>query len=258
LSIWPDDVKTLVIDVGGAGIKGVVLDARGEMLVEKIRVPTPYPCPPEVLLLKLAEIADALPAADRATVGFPGLVRSGRVANVPALSRQVRGAEVDEALVAEWDGFDLQTAVVGLLQIPSKVANDADIQGSAVITGKGYEFVLTLGTGAGTALFLDGVLQTHMELGHAPFRDGCTFEECIGDSARERSGESVWVTTVIDALSAYESFLFFDHAYVGGGNSKVLRKLEPPFTARLPATLVSKVTLISNTAGLLGGITLWH
>jgi polyphosphate glucokinase len=180
------------------------------------------------------------------------------VANVPALSRQVRGAEVDEALVAEWDGFDLQTAVVGLLQIPSKVANDADIQGSAVITGKGYEFVLTLGTGAGTALFLDGVLQTHMELGHAPFRDGCTFEECIGDSARERSGESAWVTTVIDALCAYASFLFFDHAYVGGGNSKVLRKLEPPFTARLPATLVSKVTLISNTAGLLGGITLWR
>jgi polyphosphate glucokinase len=251
-------VKTLVIDVGGAGIKGVVLDAKGEMLVEKIRAPTPYPCPPSVLLVKLADVAAALPRADRATVGFPGLVHNGRVANVPALSRQVRGGAVDEILAAEWDGFDLQTAVDGLLGVPSKVANDADIQGSAVVTGKGYEFVLTLGTGAGTALFLDGVLQTHMELGHAPFRDGCTFEECIGDSAREKVGDQAWAGVVIEALAAYQSFLFFDHAYVGGGNSKVLRALDPPFTARLPSSLVGKVTLISNTAGLLGGITLWR
>ncbi len=255
---WPADVKTLVIDVGGAGIKGVVLGPIGEMLVEKIRVATPYPCPPKTLLSELGHMVERFPPCDRATVGFPGLVRNGRVSNVPALSRQARGAAVDIDLASQWDGFDLQSAVADLFQIPTKVANDADIQGSAVVGAKGYEFVLTLGTGAGTALFLDGVLQTHMELGHAPFRDGQTFEECIGDAARERLGDAGWQEVVIEALVAYDSFLFFDHAYVGGGNAKSLRRLEPPFATRLPSQLVTKVSLISNTAGLLGGITLWR
>jgi polyphosphate glucokinase len=161
-------------------------------------------------------------------------------------------------LAAEWDDFDLQSAVVDLFQIPTKVANDADIQGSAAAGGKGYEFVLTLGTGAGTALFLDGVLQAHMELGHAPFRDDQTFEECIGDAARERLGDTRWQEVVIEALVAYDSFLFFDHAYVGGGNAKLLRSLEPPFATRLPSELVTRVSLIKNAAGLLGGITLWR
>lgn len=255
---WPTDVKTLVIDIGGAGIKGVVLDATGQMLVEKVRVATPYPCPPEVLLTELKAMAARFPTCHRSTVGFPGLVRNGRVSNVPALSRQHRGAEVDAALAERWNEFDLQSAVSDLFQIPTKVANDADIQGSAVVSGKGYEFVLTLGTGAGTALFLDGILQTHMELGHAPFRDGFTFEECVGDAARERLGDTAWQEVVIDALGAYDSFLFFDHAYVGGGNAKILRRLEPSFATRLPPQLVTRVTLISNTAGLLGGISLWR
>ena len=88
---WPPDVLTLAIDVGGSGLKGSVLDANGQMIAERVRIETPYPCPPKLLVEKLAEIQSQLPKASRASVGFPGLVRSGRVLNIPSLSRLVYG-----------------------------------------------------------------------------------------------------------------------------------------------------------------------
>jgi hypothetical protein len=91
-------------DIGGTGTKGVVSGAKGEMLVKKICVPTQYPCSPSVLLTKRAEIAAALPRAHRAAFGFPVLVRDGRMANVPALSCQVRNGAVDEVFAAEGEG----------------------------------------------------------------------------------------------------------------------------------------------------------
>ena len=74
---------TLAIDVGGTGLKASVLDAAGAMVVERVRVKTAYPCPPEALVRRLHELVTPLPAYDRVAVGFPGMVRGGRVPTAP-------------------------------------------------------------------------------------------------------------------------------------------------------------------------------
>ena len=129
-----------------------------------------------------------------------------------------------------------------------KVANDADVQGCAVAQGSGFEFVITLGTGVGTALFSQRVLLTHLELGHAQFRKGETFEDQLGNMARRVVGNERWTARLLKALDAYDRFLFYDHVYLGGGNSKHLRAEELP----------EKATIVPNTAGILGGVRLWE
>lgn len=242
------EVLTLSIDVGGSGLKGSVLDSTGQMLVDRVRIPTPYPCPPEMLVGKLTEIQQALPTAHRASVGFPGLVRDGRVRNVPALSRREYAGPRDEELAGRWEGFDLADGLADAFAMPVKVANDADMQGCAVVTGEGFEFVMTLGTGCGTAAFYNNHLLPHMELSHAPTNHGGDFDAYVGNAVRKRIGTAKWVENVIDAIEIFDNFLFFDRVYVGGGNAKRLRDVD----------LGPKATIVPNTAGILGGIRIWE
>src|SRR3954469_3854607 len=161
--------RTLAIDVGGTGLKAVVLDPEGEMISERVRVETPYPCPPSVLLDELDKLAKNQPTYDRVSVGFPGAIRRGRVREVPAFSRRGPGQDPDPELVEQWTGFELETALEKRFGKPTRVANDADVQGSAAISGHGMELVVTLGTGVGCAVFFDGMLLPHMELSHGRF-----------------------------------------------------------------------------------------
>jgi polyphosphate glucokinase len=246
--VWPADVVTLAIDVGGSGLKGALLSASGEMISQRHRIDTPYPCPPERLVSELVAFREVLPGFHRVSVGFPGLVREGRVFNIPSLTKSTLEGEFDPELISKWDGFDLTTALNTGFGLPVRVANDADVQGSAVISGKGFEFVITLGTGVGTAMFFDGHLITHLELGHAPFRKGDTFEEQLGNAARKKVGKERWITRVHKALAAYDQFMFIDHFYIGGGNARLLETED----------FGPKVTLVSNTAGILGGIAIWN
>ena len=78
---WPDDVRTLAIDVGGSGFKAAVLDPFGVMLTERVRVDTPYPCTPDTLVSSLVSLTEHLGVHHRVSVGFPGLVRNGKVRN---------------------------------------------------------------------------------------------------------------------------------------------------------------------------------
>jgi polyphosphate glucokinase len=245
---WPADVRTLAIDVGGSGFKAAVLDARGEMTSERVRVDTPYPCPPETFVRALSDlVAELHDPYDRVSVGFPGLVRRGLVHHIPSLSRRTYGGGPDAELVAAWDGFDLGSALRAAFAVPVKVANDADVQGCAVATGNGFELVVTLGTGVGTALFSSGVLLPHLELGHAQFRKGETFEEQLGNTPRKAVGNERWQARVLKALQAYDRFLFYDHVFLGGGNAKHLAEVPLPDNA----------TIVPNTAGILGGLRLW-
>ena len=91
------------------------------------------------------------------------------------------------------------------------------------------------------------MLLPHLELGHAQFRKGETFEEQLGNLARKEVGVERWGTRLLKALDSYDRFLFYDHVYLGGGNSKHLD----------PATLPEKATIVPNTAGILGGVRLW-
>ncbi len=244
---WPTDVRTLAVDVGGSGVKASVLDPGGNMITERVRVQTPYPCPPSRLVDTILAVTEELPAAQRVSVGFPGLIREGIVRNVPALSRRVYGGEVDPALQSKWVGFDLGRALAQAFELPTVVVNDADMQGCAVVRGEGFEFVMTLGTGTGTALFNNGQLLPHLELGHAPLRKGETVEQQIGNVARKAVGNRSWSKRVRRAIKAYHEYLFFDHLYIGGGNAKHLTASHLPPNAEI----------VPNTAGITGGVRVW-
>jgi polyphosphate glucokinase len=244
---WPDDTRTLAIDIGGSGFKAAVLDPQGVMLTERVRVDTPYPCPPEKLVTTLLELTEHIGERHRVSVGFPGLVRNGKVRNIPSLSRLEYGGETDPDLERQWRGFDLAGALTAAFGVPTKVANDADVQGCAVVLGEGFEFVMTLGTGVGTAMFLDGRLLTHLEAGHAPFRKDQSFEDQLGNVARKEVGNHRWRKRVVKAIEAYDRFLFFDTVYLGGGNAKHLDPEQLPPHARI----------VDNTAGIVGGVRLW-
>lgn len=244
---WPTNVTTLAIDIGGTGLKASVLDSKGTMVTDRVRIDTPYPCPPRTLVTSLQKLTADLPEFNRVSVGFPGLVRHGKVIQVPALSRSTYGGDTDPNLVRLWSNYDLAGALARSFKLPTKVANDADVQGCAVVQGKGFEFVMTLGTGCGTAVFSDGKLLPHMELSHAPFRKGESFDIQLGNEARKTIGNKKWKNRVIKAVQAFDDFLYFDALYIGGGNSKHVADVD----------FGPKTTIVPNTAGILGGIRIW-
>ena len=245
---WPTDVLTLSIDVGGSGVKASVLNPSGDMMVERVRVDTPYPCPPERLVSTIVELTKDLPATHRVSVGFPGMVRAGRVIDVPSLTRPTYDGQRDPELAALWQGFDLGTVLAQVLNKPTKVVNDADMQGCAVVQGTGMEFVLTLGTGVGTALFHDGTLLPHLEISHGPFRDGQSFDIALGNSERKSIGKPAWRKRVAAAIVDFDVMFYFDHVYVGGGNAKHLE----------PEDIGAKGQIVSNSAGIIGGVRIWE
>jgi polyphosphate glucokinase len=247
-----DDLKakknTLAIDIGGTGLKASVLDEDGAMEHDRVRVDTPYPLGPDKLVLVLTDLVKPLPAFDRISVGFPGMVRAGVVLSAPHfVSPDGPGGEPAPKLVAAWNRYNLQAAISHSFAKPTKVANDADLQGAAVVAGKGLELVVTLGTGVGTALFYDGMLLPHLELAHHSFRKDQTYNEALGDAARKQLGTKKWNKRVSEMIDALRALTFFDHLYIGGGNAtKVDLKLD------------ADITLTDNAAGILGGIKLWH
>jgi len=227
-------LKTLAFDIGGSGLKATVLDARGEMLTERVRVETPQPCPPGVLLEKLKELLAQLPAFDRVSVGFPGVVRHGKT-----LSCKNLGSD-------EWNHFDLQKAIAKVTGKPTLVINDADMQGLGAIRGDGVELVITLGTGLGSALFEDGRLAPHIELAHIPFRKGQTYEQQLGNRAFKKVGKKEWNDRLEKAIEYFRILTNFDKLYLGGGNAK-----------EVALKFSNDVEVVCNSLGMRGGIWLW-
>ena len=231
----PDDRPTLAIDVGGTGLKASVLDADGKMLHDRVRVKTPYPCPPKVLVDALVGLVDGLPDYGRISVGFPGVVRDGHVITAPHFGNEV------------WAGFDLAGALKARLDRPTRILNDADMQGLAAVKGEGLELVVTLGTGFGSALFRDGELMPHLELAHHPVHKSKTYNDYLGDHARKKKGNEKWNHRVEKVLRILRSLVNFDRLYIGGGNAE-----------HLDFELPEDVQTVSNDLGILGGIALWE
>ena len=109
-----DGVRTLGIDCGGTGLKGSVMDQNGQMIADPVRIPTPYPLPPEKFVRVLSGIAKKLPEFDRVTVGMPGMIRGGQVINTPHYVTE-RGprTRVSPELLAQWRGLDIQAKLSG-------------------------------------------------------------------------------------------------------------------------------------------------
>ncbi|MDB4939520.1 MAG: chromosome partitioning protein ParA [Labilithrix sp.] len=228
-----EGVRTLCIDIGGTGLKALVVDQRGEKLTERVRVETPKPATPETVVAALLALVKPLAPFDRVSVGFPGVVIGGSTHTAPNL---------DES----WKNFELKESLEQRLKRPVRVLNDAGVQGFGVIEGKGVEMVLTLGTGMGCALYLDGKYVPNLELAHHPFRDGRTYEEYVGGRALAKIGKKKWNKRVGQVLAQIDPIWNPRRIYVGGGNAKHLRLDLPPH-----------VRITDNVAGLLGGIRLW-
>ena len=226
---------TLAIDIGGTGLKASIIDAAAQMRTDRVRVPTPVGAAPQKIVETLAALVAPLGAYDRVSVGFPGVVRGGRILTAVNMGNDA------------WKGFDLAAALSTALGKPVRVANDADIQGLAAIAGKGLEMVITLGTGFGTGLYLDGRLGPHLELAHHQFRHGETYEQQLSNAVRKQVGSARWNRRVKKAIDSLRRLTYFDHLYIGGGNAK-----------RIDFPLDPDVTTISNEAGLTGGVALWR
>ncbi len=227
--------RTLAIDIGGTGLKASVLDERGRLVVDRVRVDTPVGASPDVIVNTLAKLVSPLPSFHRLSVGFPGVVRDGKVFTAPNLKN------------ARWKGFDLAGALTKRLGKPTRIINDADMQGLGVISRRGIEMVVTLGTGFGTGLYWDGRIAPHLEIAHHPFRKGESYDQQLGEAARKRIGKKKWNRRVKLAIDTLRSLVNFDRIYLGGGNAKKIAFKLPP-----------DAKIVSNQAGIEGGIALWR
>ena len=226
---------TLALDIGGSGLKAGRLDQNGALIAANLRIATPHPSPPSVVVPALTGMANSLGAFQRVSVGFPGVVRAGRILTAPNLGTE------------DWAGFDLGGTLKELLGTPVRVENDATVQGLGVITGEGLECVITLGTGFGFALYENGRVGPHLELSQHIFRGHKTYDEALGVAAFDKIGRKHWNRRVERMLKQLRTLVNFDRLYIGGGNATKL-------TVELPAD----VQIVSNKAGLTGGVQLWN
>jgi polyphosphate glucokinase len=230
----PEQKITFAIDIGGTGVKGMLLDYRGKPLTERLRHDTPDPALPRSVLKIIDDIAGKIGKYDRISVGFPGVVKHG--ATLTAHNLHPR-----------WVGLDFQRVLEQRFQKPVRIANDAAVQGFGAIRGKGVELVITLGTGFGSSLFTNGHLVAGLELAHHPWRKDRTYEEYFGRKGLKKFGKKRWNALLEEAIEQLSALFNFDHLYIGGGNAV---KIEFP--------LPKHVTRVPNEDGLLGGVALWR
>jgi polyphosphate glucokinase len=226
--------RTLAVDIGGSGIKMMVLDAEGRPLTERARVATPRPATPAAVLAAIVALAKGRGEFERVSVGFPGVVRHGVTETAPNLHHA-------------WKGYRLADSLAKRLGTPVRVANDGDVQGYGAIEGRDVEMVITLGTGLGSALFVDGRLVPNLEVAHHPFENGKTYEQRLGNAALKKAGPKKWNKRLLRAIAQLEGLFNYDRLFIGGGNAE-----------KITVTLPANARIVSNRAGLLGGIALWR
>ena len=229
----PAHPVTLAIDIGGTGLKMMALDNDAKPLTQRVRTDTPIKPTPSRVLEELEKLRKEIPAFDRVSVGFPGVIKNGHTLTAANLH-------------PEWVDFDMQGELEKRWGKPVRVANDAAVQGYGAIQGNAVELVITLGTGMGSALFTRGRLCPGLELGHHPFRKGKTYEDYLGRQGYKAIGQKKWNKLLKKAIDQTALTFNWDHLFIGGGNAKYV-----------DFTLPDRVSLVSNQDGLLGGIKLW-
>lgn len=229
-----DSPTTLAVDIGGTGIKGQLLNFRGKPVSERERFPTPQPATPAAMLAIMDDIAKKLGHFDRASVGFPGVVKHGAT---------LTAHNLDE----KWIGFELEKVLMRRWKKPVRVANDAAVQGFGAIRGRGVELTITLGTGFGSSLFIDGHLVPGLELAHHPWRKNKTYEDYFGRQGLSRIGRKRWNKLLMKAIEQLDALFNYDHLYIGGGSA-----------VKIDFALPKHVTRVPNEDGLLGGVALWR
>jgi polyphosphate glucokinase len=234
----------LGIDIGGTGIKAAPVDTtNGELIAERQKIETPQPSSPEAVADVVRQLVSAFHWTGSAGITFPGVVVGGAIRSA---------ANLDHG----WIGADAVKVFGAATKLQVTVLNDADAAGIAEVTfgaGKGVRgtvLLLTLGTGIGSALFIDGTLVPNTEFGHIQIR-GKDAEKRASEHAREEHDLSwgVWAGRVDEYLTHMEALLSPDLIIIGGGVSKKSEKFFPRLTG-LSAKIVPAAML--NDAGIVG------
>lgn len=237
------------IDIGGSGIKGAPVNlSRGELAGDRLRIPTPQPSLPEAVADTVAELLSTFEIEDDMPVGvtFPAVIQHGVAKTAANVHDSWIGTDVD-ALLTERTGHDVF------------VVNDADAAGIAEVefgAGRdvpGVVLVTTLGTGVGTAMFIDGELVPNTELGHLLLH-GTDAEKYMAESVREREGLD-WATWAgrLQEYYAHLEFLFSPDLFiVGGGVSKKHKQFLPLLDLETPIVPAG----LRNEAGIIGAAAL--
>jgi len=226
-------LNVLSIDIGGSHIKATVLDHDGKLKMAYEKIETPQPSTPENLIEATKKLIKDFPEYNCISTGFPGYIKNGVIKTAPNLGNEA------------WKNFDLAAAFGKELGAPAKVVNDADMQGLGVIDGKGFEMVITLGTGFGTAFFLDGHLLPHLEISHLPIKKG-DYDDYIGERALESEGKEKWNNRMEKVFEILKTVFNYDTLYIGGGNGK-----------KINFKLDDNMRLVTNEDGIKGGARLW-
>lgn len=226
--------KTLAIDIGGTGLKASVLDETGKMVEQHVRVATPDPCTPDILVKALTGLVAPLTAYNRVSIGFPGVVRDGRIITAPHFKGK------------SWRSYPLADTLARRFGKPARLLNDAEVQGLGIVKGHGLEVVLTLGTGVGSAVFSNGALAPHLELAQHPIHKDETYNDYVGNAAHRALSSRKWNKRVLRVIEMVGSLLHYDVLYLGGGNA-----------ANVKVALPDNVHIASNDTGITGGIHLW-
>jgi polyphosphate glucokinase len=230
----PPQLNILSLDIGGSHIKGTILNQNGELQKNYEKVVTPTPASPENLIKSIKTLVKDFPVFDKVSVGFPGYVKNGVIKTAPNLGTEL------------WADFDLATALGKALGKLAQVVNDADMQGLGIVSGKGLEMVITLGTGFGTALLMNGKLLPHLEFSHQPFGKSKSYDKYIGESALEKEGNKKWNKRMQKVFEVLKTVFNYDYLYIGGGNSD-----------KLTFKLDKNMKIVSNADGIKGGSRLW-
>lgn len=225
---------TLSIDIGGSKIKACTLSKSGKILQEYTKVPTPQPANPKNVLATIKELVQAF-KYDRVSAGFPGYVRDGIVHTAPNLG------------TGYWAGINLAEELMVTLGKPARVVNDADLLGLGCVSGKGFEMMTTLGTGFGTAFYLEGKVLPHLEVAHHPIHKGQDYDAFIGEAAYNEIGKKKWNKRMQYVLSVTKTVFNYDRLYIGGGLSR-----------KLDFKLDDNIILVNNIDGIDGGVKLWE
>ncbi|MET1232912.1 MAG: polyphosphate--glucose phosphotransferase [Candidatus Limnocylindrales bacterium] len=247
--------RAIGIDIGGTGVKGGVVDLElGEMVSPRIRKPTPQPSTPDAVMAIVEAVVRELIDGGWAThgmpagCGLPGVVKHGQLKTA---------ANIDQG----WVNAPVQQMLADRLGRPVAIGNDADVAGMAELLfgaargQSGTVLMLTLGTGIGSALFVDGRLVPNTEFGHLQFH-GKDAEKLLSATARERRGLSWkrWAKDFNQFLAQVELYFGPDLIILGGGGSKVYAKYMGYLTTRAPIVTAR----LLNSAGIVGAALLGH
>ena len=242
---------TLCIDIGATSTKGCLVDGAGVAVSTTVSRRTTYPLAPEGLIATITAIAERLDNAQRVAVGFPGMVRGGRVVSASNLAREAGvHSAVSRDLVAAWSGFDLAGALTEALGLEVRVANDADVAALGCSQGTGVELTVTLGSGVGTGLVADGHLMAHLEFSEITLEGTDSLDWFLGEATRRDLEPIEWDRRVAVMLRHLDAIIAFDWCWITGGNARRLRR-------DALGDLLERVTVVAEPVGLLGGVRLF-